>query len=55
MDGMTTWFAANGDALANGLSKALEIAVMAFRALGEAVAFFLESMRIILFQFFPVL
>lgn len=40
MDGMTTWFAANGDALANGLSKALEIAVMAFRALGEAVAFF---------------
>lgn len=40
MDGMTTWFAANGDALANGLSKALEIAVMAFKALGEAVAFF---------------
>lgn len=40
MDGMTTWFAANGDALANGLSKALEIAVVAFKALGEAVAFF---------------
>lgn len=40
MDGLTTWFAANGDALANGLSKALEIAVMAFRGLGEAVAFF---------------
>ena len=40
MDGMTTWFAANGDALANGLSKALEIAVMAFKALGEAVAIF---------------
>lgn len=40
MDGLTDWFAANGDALASGLSKGLEIVVMAFKMLGEAVVFF---------------